>query len=195
MEAAMTNPTADEARRILAIAGQYIKDQQPGNAIAYLRSQLTAALASVKAAGLTIADLRAEVAAALTAVEKIERVAELREEAIARDLTAALARADAAEKERDELLKHCTALERESFENLIKHEKWQEREAVYKSQIEAGAKRIEAAEKALEPFAKAGAYLSSGNERDIPDAAPSSATFAVGDLRRAARALSAAGGQ
>jgi hypothetical protein len=55
--------------------------------------------------------------------------------------------------------------------------------------------RIEAAEKALEPFAKAGAYLSSGNERDIPDAAPSSATFAVGDLRRAARALSAAGGQ
>jgi chromosome segregation ATPase len=59
-------------------------------------------------------------------------------------------RAEAAEKERDELLKHCTALERESFENLIKHEKWQEREAVYRSQIEAGAKRIEAAEKALE---------------------------------------------
>jgi hypothetical protein len=54
-------------------------------------------------------------------------------------LTAALARAEAAEKERDELLKHCTALERESFENLIKHEKWQEREAVYRSQIEAGA--------------------------------------------------------
>jgi hypothetical protein len=66
-------------------------------------------------------------------------------------LTAALAQAEAAEKERDELLKHCTALERASFENLIEHEKWQEREAVYKSQIEAGAKRIEAAEKALEP--------------------------------------------
>jgi hypothetical protein len=58
-------------------------------------------------------------------------------------------RAEAAEKERDELLKHCTALERESFENLIKHEKWQEREAIYRSQIEAGAKRIDAAEKAL----------------------------------------------
>jgi DNA primase large subunit len=97
---------------------------------------------------------------ALAAVEKIERVAKLREEAMARDLTAALARAEAAEinlrsvmkrsdhwqsraeaaeKERDELLKHCTALERESFENLIEHEKWQEREAIYRSQIEAGA--------------------------------------------------------
>jgi hypothetical protein len=54
-------------------------------------------------------------------------------------LQSALARAEAAEKERDELLKHCTALERESFERLIEHEKWQEREAIYRSQIEAGA--------------------------------------------------------
>jgi hypothetical protein len=112
-------------------------------------------------------------------------------------LTAALTAALAAEKERDELLKHCTALERESFENLIEHEKWQEREAVYKSQIEAGAKRIEAAEKALEPFAKAAEYVT----EEFSDL--DSTEFAlldeqqptVGDLRRAARALSAAGGQ
>jgi hypothetical protein len=65
-------------------------------------------------------------AAGFAAVEKTERVSKLREEAIARDLTAALARAEA------------------------EREKWQEREAVYRSQIEAGAKRIEAAEKALE---------------------------------------------
>jgi hypothetical protein len=99
-------------------------------------------------------------------------------------LTAALARAEAAEKERDELLKHCTALERESFERLIEHEKWQEREAVYKSQIEAGAKRIEAAEKALEDIARLTAP-----EGGLP-------ILAVHDIaRRAARALSAAGGQ
>jgi hypothetical protein len=64
-------------------------------------------------------------AAGFAAVEKTERVSKLREEAMARDLAAALARAEA------------------------EREKWQEREAVYKSQIEAGAKRIEAAEKAL----------------------------------------------
>jgi hypothetical protein len=99
-------------------------------------------------------------------------------------LTAALTAALAAEKERDELLKHCTALERESFENLIEHEKWQEREAVYKSQIEAGAKRIEAAEKALEDIARLTAP-----EGGLP-------ILAVHDIaRRAARALSAAGGQ
>jgi hypothetical protein len=94
-------------------------------------------------------------------------------------LTAALTAALAAEKERDELLKHCTALERESFENLIEHEKWQEREAVYKSQIEAGAKRIEAAEKALEDIARLTAP-----EGGLP-------ILAVHDI--AARALSAGG--
>jgi hypothetical protein len=94
----------------------------------HVQAQLTAALARAEAAEARIAVLCEE-------IDMKEGV-----------LSALRTRAEAAEKERDELLlKHCTALERESFENLIKHEKWQEREAIYKSQIEAGARAMLAA--------------------------------------------------
>jgi hypothetical protein len=79
-------------------------------------------------------------------------------------------------------------------------EKWQEREAVYRSQIEAGAKRIEAAEKALEPFARIAPAVEVTDKRDgncvhrqFFDGRYYELT--KDDFRRAARALSAGGGQ
>jgi hypothetical protein len=48
--------------------------------------------------------------------------------------------------------------------------------------------QVEALRGALEPFAKAGRYVSEGYERDIPDNSPSFATFTIGDLRRASQA-------
>jgi hypothetical protein len=128
------NPTADKARLLidaLRIAAR--ASRRPEKTTAWQAADaLQSALARAEAAEARIAVLCEE-------IDMKEGV-----------LSALRTRAEAAEKERDELLlKHCTALERESFENLIEHEKWQEREAIYKSQIEAGAKRIEAAEKAL----------------------------------------------
>jgi molybdenum cofactor biosynthesis enzyme len=110
---------------------------------------LTAALAQAeeydalcKRADAALNALTARLAAAEARTEAAEaRIAVLCEEIDMKEgvLSALRTRAEAAEKERDELLKHCTALERESFERLIEHEKWQEREAIYRSQIEAGA--------------------------------------------------------
>jgi hypothetical protein len=92
---------------------------------------------------------------------------------------AALARAEAAEAELENLRERC---------------------AVYKSQIEAGAKRIEAAEKALEPFARIAPAVEVTDKRDgncvhrqFFDGRYYELT--KDDFRRAARALSAGGGQ
>jgi chromosome segregation ATPase len=178
-------PTADKARLLidaLRIAAR--ASRRPEKTTAWQAADaLQSALARAEAAEARIAVLCEE-------IDMKEGV-----------LSALRTRAEAAEKERDELLlKHCTALERESFENLIKHEKWQEREAVYKSQIEAGAKRIEAAEKALEPFARIAPAVEVTDKRDgncvhrqFFDGRYYELT--KDDFRRAARALSAAGGQ
>jgi chromosome segregation ATPase len=75
-------------------------------------------------------------------------------------------------------------------------EKWQEREAVYKSQIEAGAKRIEAAEKALDAVKAELAWMGDRAEWFAHNVAITDGVSISTELERWQRRIrSAAGGQ
>jgi chromosome segregation ATPase len=181
------NPTADEARlsagdieghrnNLLLIAERLVAENEAGRALLLRRA----------------AHALDQLAAALTAIEKTEHVAKLREEAIARDLTAALARAEAAEFNLRSVMKRSdhwqSRAEAAEARIAVLCEEIDMKECV----LSALRTRAEAAEKALEPFAKAAEYVT----EEFTDF--DSVEFAllewqqptVGDLRRAASALS-----